>query len=76
MTALAVASSGRESYNIDMVISKAKTDTPSKEVKAAEGKTEGKDDACRCQDTSKMTPGELFKLMIKDLSFWKKEKKE
>ena len=35
----------------------------------------GHDDACRCKEVSKMTPRELIKLMIRDLSFWKKAKK-
>ena len=35
----------------------------------------GHDDACRCKEASKMTPRELIKLMISDLSFWKKAKK-
>ncbi len=36
---------------------------------------EGKDDACRCKETSQMTPRELLRVMISDLAFWKKEKK-
>jgi hypothetical protein len=35
----------------------------------------GKDDACRCKKTSEMSPGELVKLMISDLAFWKKPNK-
>ena len=35
----------------------------------------GKDDACRCKETSQMTPRELLKLMLNDLAFWKKGKK-
>ncbi len=34
------------------------------------------DDDCRCKETSEMTPRELFRLMIRDLSFWKRPKKE
>jgi hypothetical protein len=34
-----------------------------------------KDDACRCKEASEMTPGQLFKLMVSDLAFWKKAKK-
>jgi hypothetical protein len=30
---------------------------------------------CRCKETSKMSPRELLELMMKDLAFWKKEKK-
>ena len=33
------------------------------------------DDACRCKQTSKMTPRELLKLMMSDLAFWKRKKK-
>ncbi len=33
-----------------------------------------KDDACRCKAASEMSPGELFKLMVSDLAFWKKAK--
>jgi hypothetical protein len=35
----------------------------------------GKGDACRCKETSQMTPRELLKLMMNDLAFWRKEKK-
>jgi hypothetical protein len=34
----------------------------------------GTDDACRCKAASEMSPGELFKLMMSDLAFWKKVK--
>ncbi len=33
------------------------------------------DDACRCKETSQMTPRQLLSLMMRDLSFWKKTKK-
>jgi hypothetical protein len=36
----------------------------------------GKDDTCRCKEASKMTPRELLRLMIGDLTFWKKKNKE
>lgn len=36
----------------------------------------GHDENCRCQEASKMTPQELLKLMMSDLAFWKKKKKE
>jgi hypothetical protein len=36
----------------------------------------GHDDSCRCQEASKMSPRELLKLMMSDLAFWKKPKKE
>ena len=49
---------------------------PGKEKKAAENQTgAGKDDTCRCKETSKMTPRELLGLMFSDLVFWKKAKK-
>jgi hypothetical protein len=35
----------------------------------------GSDGTCRCKETSVMTPRELLKLMMSDLSFWKKTKK-
>ncbi len=31
------------------------------------------EESCRCKEASKKTPLELLKLMINDLSFWKKE---
>lgn len=33
-------------------------------------------DACRCKETAKMTPGELLKLMMKDLAFWRRSKRD
>ena len=49
---------------------------PGKEKKAAENQAKaGKEDTCRCKETSKMTPRELLGLMINDLAFWKKVKK-
>jgi hypothetical protein len=33
------------------------------------------DDACRCKKTSEMPPRELLRLMMRDLAFWKKKKK-
>lgn len=50
--------------------------SPGEEKKAAENQAgAGKDDACRCKETSKMTPRELLGLMFNDLAFWKKAKK-
>lgn len=46
---------------------------PGKDEKAAEAGA-GKDEDCRCRETSKMSPGELLKLMMSDLAFWKKMK--
>jgi hypothetical protein len=34
------------------------------------------DDSCRCKEVSTKTPRELLRLMIGDLSFWKKSNKE
>jgi len=49
---------------------------PGKDEKAAESQAgSDKDDACRCKAASEMTPGQLFKLMVSDLAFWKKTKK-
>jgi hypothetical protein len=48
---------------------------PGKDEKAAESPVgTGKDDACRCKEASEMTPGQLLKLMVSDLAFWKKMK--
>jgi hypothetical protein len=51
--------------------------SPVKDNQAAEplARTD-KDDSCRCKETSKMSPAELFKLMMSDLAFWKRTKKE
>lgn len=61
----------------DMVTQKKRTDEPGnrvnehKDPETAEG-----DDPCRCKETSKMTPRELLRLMMDDLAFWKKAKKD
>jgi hypothetical protein len=50
--------------------------TPGKDEKAAESQAGAdKDDACRCKEAAEMSPGQLFKLMVSDLAFWKKAKK-
>jgi hypothetical protein len=33
------------------------------------------DESCRCKETAQMSPRELLERMMKDLAFWKKEKK-
>ena len=33
-------------------------------------------DACRCKEASEMTPRQLLGLMMRDLAFWKRAKKE
>ncbi len=43
---------------------------------AAQQTEAGQGDSCRCKETSQMTPRELLKLMIRDLSFWKKQDKK
>ena len=51
------------------------TGAPGKDKKAAVSQAGAdKDDACRCKAASEMSPGELFKLMMSDLAFWKKAK--
>ena len=61
-----------------MIIRNPKTAHPSragKDEKAAESPAgPGKDDACRCKEASEMSPGQLLKLMVSDLAFWKKMK--
>ncbi len=53
-----------------------KPGAPGKENKVAERRSgEGKNDACRCKETSKMSARELLKVMLSDLAFWTKEKK-
>jgi hypothetical protein len=42
----------------------------------AEGAHAGHDETCRCKETSKMSPQELLRLMMSDLAFWKKTKKD
>jgi hypothetical protein len=51
-------------------VSLGKDETPAESQAGAE-----KDDACRCKATSELSPGELLKLMVSDLAFWKKTKK-
>ncbi len=49
---------------------------PGKERTTAEKQTGAvNDDACRCKETSEMTPRELLGLMMSDLAFWKKVRK-
>jgi hypothetical protein len=51
-------------------VSLGKDESPAASQAGAE-----KDDACRCKATSEMSPGELLKLMVRDLAFWQKTKK-
>jgi hypothetical protein len=46
-----------------------------REPEVSQAGAAGKDDACRCKKASEMSPGELVKLMISDLAFWKKPNK-
>jgi hypothetical protein len=49
---------------------------PGKEKETAASQAEtGSDDACRCKETSSMTPRQLLGIMLSDLAFWKKAKK-
>ncbi len=49
-----------------------------KEPRAKETSQGGADadseESCRCKEVAKKTPGELLRLMIGDLAFWKKGK--
>ena len=46
---------------------------PEGKKKTPEEKAEESGEAnCRCKAVAKKTPGELFKLMVSDLAFWKK----
>lgn len=47
---------------------------PGKDENAAEARR-GVDD-CRCKEASQLSPGQLLKLMVSDLAFWKKMKKK
>lgn len=48
-----------------------------KEKKTAEQRAAaGSDDSCRCKEVAVMKPRKLFGLMISDLAFWKRAKKE
>ncbi|HUL00863.1 MAG TPA: hypothetical protein VLX29_08420 [Nitrospirota bacterium] len=51
-------------------------DSPKKEQNNEERRSGARiDDTCRCKEASEMTPGQLLKLMLNDLSFWKKGQK-
>jgi len=55
----------------------AYSDRQAEDEKAAEQRAgDDNKEACRCKAASEMSPGELFKLMVSDLAFWKKTKKE
>ncbi len=41
-----------------------------------DGKKAGVEDACRCREVSEMKPGDLLRLMMSDLAFWKKAKRD
>lgn len=52
-------------------------DGPGRGKKAgAAGQAGAGEDACRCRETSKMTPRQLLGLMMSDLAFWKKTAKK
>lgn len=58
-----------------MIIKYPKTVDHGEEGKENAAAGIAKEDACRCKETSRMTPRQLIGLMISDLTFWKKEKK-
>lgn len=39
---------------------------------AAQGEAEGGGESCRCKEVSKKSLPELFRMMLRDLAFWKK----
>ena len=47
---------------------------PEQRTAAPQAGTAGADD-CRCKDVAKMTPRQLLAQMMRDLAFWKREKK-
>ncbi|MEW6117986.1 MAG: hypothetical protein AB1553_13975 [Nitrospirota bacterium] len=49
---------------------------PEKEKPKEQGTAEESDEGCRCKEVAKKSPSGLFKLMIRDLKFWEKEKKD
>ena len=49
-------------------------DGPGNENKNSEA--QAADDICRCKETSLMKPRQLLRLMLNDLSFWKKAKEK
>jgi len=61
-----------------MIIRYPKTIDPGGPEKAEKAATSrggaSKDEDCRCIETSQMSPGQLFRLMMSDLAFWKKMK--
>ena len=60
----------------EKIIGYQRTVAPGDPGKEHEAMDPGTDDLCRCKEASKMTPGELLKLMIGDLTFWKKTNKK
>ena len=48
---------------------------PGSQGHAADQKAHAVGDLCRCKETALMKPRQLLKLMIDDLSFWKKKNK-
>ncbi len=49
---------------------KKKEKLPEEEIK------EGDRESCRCKEVAKKTPREMLKLVINDMSFWKKPRKK
>ena len=48
---------------------------PGDQKKTVEPQAQAADDDCRCKSTALMSPRQLLRLMINDLSFLKKPKK-
>jgi len=48
---------------------------PGSGKKTVEPQAQSAGDLCRCKETALMKPRQLFRLMLDDLSFWKKKKK-
>lgn len=46
-----------------------------KEERQSDRHRDGESESCRCKETSKMTPGQLLKLMISDLKLWRRTKR-
>lgn len=60
----------------ERIIHNHTTGGPGEHGPAGPGDSAHQDDSCRCKEVSTKTPRELLRLMIGDLSFWKKAKKE
>jgi hypothetical protein len=60
-----------------MFTHKQRTDEPKGQGRGKKAsELQAGDEVCRCKEAAKMTPRELLKLMMDDLVFWKKAKKD